>query len=58
MTLDSRSRFHLLGVAVGAVVSAWAAIQGDWWFAAVFGVATVVLGIGVVYRIRQAPRDP
>jgi hypothetical protein len=52
MTLDSRSRFHLLGVAVGAVVSAWAAIQGDWWFAAVFGVATVVL------RIRQAPRDP
>jgi hypothetical protein len=57
MKLDSRSRFHLVGVAVGAVVTAWAAIQADWAFAAVFGVATVVLGLGVVHRIRQAQRD-
>jgi hypothetical protein len=58
MKLDSRSRFHVLGVVVGAVVAIWAAIQGDWWFAAVFGVATLVLGAGVLHRIRQTPRDP
>jgi hypothetical protein len=57
MKLDSRSRFHILGVAVGALVAVWAAIQGDWSFALVFGVATVVMGLGVAYRIRQSQRD-
>lgn len=58
MRLDSRSRLHILGVLVGVAVVIWAAIQGDVWFALVFGVATVFLGIGVVHRIRQEQNEP
>jgi lysylphosphatidylglycerol synthetase-like protein (DUF2156 family) len=58
MKLDQRAKFHILGVAVGVAVVIWAAIQQDWWFALVFGVATVVLGLGVAHRIRQLQDDP
>jgi hypothetical protein len=56
--VDTRGRMHLAGVGIGAVGAVWAAIQGDWAFALVLGAATVVLGLGVVHRIRQEPRKP
>lgn len=55
--VDRRGRFHLVGVAVGALVTVWAAVQGDWWFALLFGVATVFVGVGVTHRLRQG-RSP
>jgi hypothetical protein len=54
MKLDSRARLHILGVVVGAVAAIWAAVQGDWKFAIVFGVATILMGLGVAHRIRQS----
>jgi hypothetical protein len=56
--LDRRARLHLLGVLVGVAVAIWAAVQGDWRFAIVFGVASLVLGLGVAHRIRQSQDDP
>ena len=57
MQLDARSRFHLLGVVVGVIVTVWAAVQGDWLFAAAFGVGSLFLGLGVAHRIRQEQRN-
>jgi membrane protein implicated in regulation of membrane protease activity len=57
MKLDRRARLHILGIAIGAIAVIWAAIQGDWWFALVFAVATVFLGLGVAHRIRQSQDD-
>ena len=54
MNVDTRGRLHLLGTAVGLIAAIWAAVQGDWRFAVVFAVASVVLGAGVIHRIRQA----
>jgi hypothetical protein len=56
--VDTRGRLHLAGIAIGAIAAAWAAIQGDWAFALVLGAATVVIGLGVVHRIREAQREP
>jgi hypothetical protein len=56
--IDTRGRLHLVGVAIGGVAAAWAAIQGDWAFALVLGGATLVIGLGVVRRIQQAQREP
>ncbi len=50
--MDKRSKFHLIGVALGVIVAVYAAIQGDWAFAIVFAVASVVIGLGVLHRIR------
>jgi hypothetical protein len=55
--IDTRGRLHLLGVAIGAVGAIWAAIQGDWLFAVVLGVATVLIALGVVHRIRQSQAE-
>jgi hypothetical protein len=52
--VGTRSRLHLIGLAVGAFAGIWAAVQGDWWFALLFGVATVFTGVGVLHRIRQS----
>ena len=57
MRLDPRARVHIVGVVVGAAVAVWAAIQGDWKFAIVFGVASVVMAIGVAHRIRTLQDD-
>ena len=57
MRLDPRARVHIVGVVVGAAVAVWAAIQGDWKFAIVFGVASVVMAIGVAHRIRKLQDD-
>jgi hypothetical protein len=54
LTVDRRSRFHLVGLAVGALAAIWAAFQGDWWFALLFAVGTLFTGAGVLHRIRQA----
>jgi hypothetical protein len=54
--VDTRGRLHLLGVVIGAVGAIWAVIQSDWLFAIVLGVATVLIALGVVYRIRQSQR--
>jgi hypothetical protein len=54
VNVDTRGRLHLLGVAVGLIAAIWAAVQEDWRFAVVFAVASVVLGAGVIHRIRQA----
>lgn len=56
--VDTRGRLHVLGVLIGAVGALWAAIQGDWLFAIVLGIATVLIAAGVVHRIRQAQRGP
>jgi hypothetical protein len=50
--VDKRSRFHLIGVGVGVLVAIYAAIEGDWAFAIVFAVASIVTGLGVLHRIR------
>jgi hypothetical protein len=55
--VDKRSRFHLTGVAVGVIVAIYAAIEGDWAFAIVFAVASLVTGLGVLHRIRKSQRD-
>ena len=52
--MDKRGRFHLIGVAIGAIVAIYAAIEGDWAFAIVFAVASLVTGLGVLHRIRQS----
>jgi hypothetical protein len=52
--VDTRGRLHLLGVLIGAIGAIWAVIQGDWLFAIVLGVATVLIALGVVHRIRQS----
>jgi hypothetical protein len=52
--VDTRGRLHLLGVVIGAVGAIWAAIESDWLFAIVLGVATVLIALGVVHRIRQS----
>ena len=57
MRLDRRARLHLVGVLIGVVVAIWAAVQSDWRFAVVFGVASLVLGLGVAHRIRQSQDD-
>ena len=57
MRLDPRARVHIVGVVVGVAVTVWAAIQGDWKFAIVFGVASVVMAIGVAHRIRTLQDD-
>jgi hypothetical protein len=57
MNLDNRSRLRLLGVAVGVVAAIWAAIQGDWTFAIVFAVASVLMGVAVLHQIRRSPGD-
>jgi hypothetical protein len=57
VNVDTRGRLHLIGVALGLVVAIWAAVQGDWRFAVVFGVASVLLGAGVIHRIRQSQGD-
>jgi hypothetical protein len=51
--VDKRSRFHLVGLAIGALAAIWAAFQGDWWFAVLFAVGTLSTGAGVLYRILQ-----
>ena len=58
MRLDRRARLHVMGLIVGALAAIWAAVQGDWAFAVVFGIATVVLGLGVAHRIRQSGDGP
>jgi hypothetical protein len=58
MKLDTRARLHIVGVLIGVLVVAWAAIQRDWWFALIFGVATLYLGLGVLHRIRQSQGEP
>jgi uncharacterized membrane protein len=57
MKLDNRSRFRISGVVVGAVVAIYAASQGDWPFAIVFGVAAVVMGLAVIHQLRQSESD-
>jgi hypothetical protein len=57
MKLDNRSRFRLSGVVLGAVVAIYAAIQGDWTFAIVFGVASMLTGLAVLHQIRQSETD-
>jgi hypothetical protein len=52
--VDTRGRLHLLGVLIGAVGAIWAAIQSDWLFAIVLAVATAMIALGVVHRIRQS----
>jgi hypothetical protein len=54
--VDGRSGFRLVGVAVGAIAAVWAAVQGDYAFAAVLGVASVLLGLGVLHLLRQSQR--
>jgi hypothetical protein len=49
---------HVLGVVIGAVGATWAAIQSDWLFAIVLGVATVLIALGVWHRIRQSQGGP
>jgi hypothetical protein len=49
---------HVLGVVIGAVGAIWAAIQSDWLFAIVLGVATVLIALGVWHRIRQSQGGP
>jgi hypothetical protein len=57
-SVDTRGRLHLVGVAIGAGAAVWSAIQRDWAFALVLGAASLVIGVGVVHRIRQAQREP
>ena len=57
MNVDTRGRLHLIGVALGLVAAIWAAVQGDWTFAIVFAAASLLLGAGVVHRIRQSQGD-
>jgi outer membrane lipoprotein SlyB len=57
MTIDNRARFRLAGCAVGALAAIWGAIQGDWAFAIVFAVASVVIGIAVLRQIRRSQGD-
>jgi uncharacterized membrane protein len=57
MKLDNRSRFRVAGVVVGAIVAIYAAIQGDWPFAIVFALATVLMGVAVIHQIRQSQPD-
>ena len=57
MKLDNRSRFRISGVVVGAIVAIYAAIQGDWAFVVVFGVASVLMGLAVIHQIRQSESD-
>jgi hypothetical protein len=52
--VDTRGRLHLLGVLIGAIGAIWAVLQSDWMFAVVLGVATVLIALGVVHRIRQS----
>ena len=52
--VDTRGRLHLLGVVIGAFGAIWAAIQSDWLFAIVLGVATVLIALGVWHRIKQS----
>jgi hypothetical protein len=56
--VDTRGRLHVLGVVIGAVGAIWAAIQSDWLFAIVLGVATVLIALGVWHRIRQSQGGP
>jgi membrane protein implicated in regulation of membrane protease activity len=56
MTLDNRARFRVVGVAIGVVAAVWAAIQGDWTFAIVFAVASVLMALAVLHQIRR-PSD-
>ncbi len=55
--MDNRARFRLLGVAVGVVAAIWAAAQGDWTFAIVFAVASLLMAIAVIHQIRRPPGD-
>jgi hypothetical protein len=57
MKLDTRSRFRISGVVVGGLVAIYAAIEGDWAFAIVFGVASVLMGLAVLHQIRQSETD-
>jgi uncharacterized membrane protein len=48
----NRERLRLLGILVGAIVTVYAAVRGEWLPAVVFGVATVAVGAGVLYQRR------
>jgi hypothetical protein len=52
--LGGRDLFRFSGVIVGALAAVIAAIRGEWWFAGIFLVAAVVLGISVIHQLRQA----
>jgi hypothetical protein len=52
--MDSRSRFRLAGVGLGAAAAIWAAVQGDWLFALVFGVASIFTGLVVLHELRRS----
>jgi hypothetical protein len=54
LSVDNRTRFRLAGVGFGAAAAIWGAVQGDWWFALIFAVATVFTGITVVYEWRRS----
>jgi hypothetical protein len=56
--VDTRGRLHLLGVVIGAIGAIWAAVQSDWLFAIVLGVATVLIALGVWHRLRQSQGGP
>jgi predicted acetyltransferase len=52
--MDSRSRFRLAGVGLGAAAAIWAAMQGDWLFAVVFGVASAFTAVVVLHELRKS----
>jgi hypothetical protein len=52
--MDNRTRFRLAGVGFGAAAAIWAAVQGDWWFALIFAVATAFTGVTVLFEWRRS----